>query len=236
MPGFIDEMKNHYKMLLPTLFGIDKTHDMHAGRKGSYNDIIEASKKCVEEGIEVIWKILWSKLNTDEINDLYELGKSMGINKVVILGEYIYSGYFPKHADKYLPVLNDLHKIKYEIEEHKQGLLKTQKQFVEDIKNGIVYDVKKVSFEQIAVDEDYNVYPLGNDFEQFYLGNLNETPDKIMEQIKNGIGLPEAIINKRKQDFSELVLQYADVNSNQLFTPQALFDKLCNTNRQRISL
>jgi hypothetical protein len=38
--------------------------------------------------------------------------------------------------------------------------------------------------------------------------------------------LPEAIIQKRKQDFSELVLKYADIDSNLLHTPQSLFSML----------
>lgn len=224
--GFIDKVKDHYNTIIPTLFGINETHDIQAGRKGSYDDIINASKKCVEKSIKVIWNLKWSRLNTDDMNSLSELAKSMGIESF-INSEYYFYGYFsPKQAEKYLPVFDDLSKIKYDIAEHKQGILKTARQFADDVKNGIMYDVKTVSFDDLYVTDTLNVYPLGHMANEYCLGNINDSPDKLIENMKIGDKLPEAIIKKRKHDFSELVLNYADINSNQLHTPQSLFDML----------
>ena len=226
VPGFIDKISNHYNTILPTLFGINEAHDRLASRKGSYNDIINASKECLEKGIKVIWNLKWSKLNTDDMNSLSELAESMGISSS-INSEYYFYGYFsPKQAVKYLPVFDDLSKIKYDIAEHKQGILKTAKQFYDDAKNGITHDIKTVSFDDLYVIENFNVYPLGHLSDDYCLGNVNDSPDNLIENILNGVNLPEAIIKKRKQDFSELILKYADTTSNILHTPQSLFDML----------
>jgi hypothetical protein len=104
--------------------------------------------------------------------------------------------------------------------------LKTAGQFVDDVRNGIVYDYKTVSFDDLYVTDDLNVYPLGHTSNEYCLGNVSTSPDKLIDNIKNGDNLPEAIIKKRKQNFSELVMIYADVNSNLLHTPQSLFDML----------
>jgi hypothetical protein len=89
-----------------------------------------------------------------------------------------------------------------------------------------MYDYKAVSFADLYVTDDLNVYPLGHTLNEYCLGNVNDTPDKLIENIKIGANLPEAIIKKRQQDFSELVLKYADTKSNLLHTPQSLFDML----------
>lgn len=226
VPGFVDKMKNHYSLIHPTLFGKKETHDMLAGRKGSYDDIINASKECLEKGINVTWNLKWSRLNTDDMNSLAELAEGMGI-KSFINSEYYFYGYFlPNQAEKYLPTVDDLSKIKYEVVEHKQGILKTAKQFYDDVKNGVTYDIKPVSFDDLYVTDSLNVYPLGHMSDEYCLGNIKDSPDKLIENIKIGNNLPKAIVTKRKQDFSELILNYADVNSNLLHTPQSLFDML----------
>jgi len=226
VPGFIDKIKDHYNTIMPTLFGINEIHDAQAGRKGSYDDIINASKECLKKGVKVIWNLKWSRLNTEDMNRLSELAENMGINSF-INSEYLFYGYFlPEQAEKYLPVIDDISKIKYDITEYKQGILKTAGQFVDDVKNGITYDVKTVSFDDLYVIDNLNVYPLGHMSNEYCLGNINGSPDKIIENIKLGDNLPEAIIKKRKQNFSELVLNYVDIHSNALYTPQSLFDKL----------
>jgi len=224
VPGFIDKLKNHYSLVMPTLFGIGETHDIQARRKGSYDDIINASKECLNREIKVNWNLKWSKLNTNDMNNLSELAKNMNINSFINC-EYYFYGYFqPKHADKYFPVIDDLSKIKYDIVE--RNLLRTAGQFVDDIKNGIVYNYKTVSFDDLYVTDDLNVYPLGHTSNEYCLGNVRDSPDMLIDNIKNGDNLPEAIIKKRKENFSELVLSYADTNSNLLYTPQSLFDML----------
>ena len=229
VPGFIDKLKNHYSLVMPTLFGIGETHDIQARRKGSYDDIINASKECLKKGIKVNWNLKWSRLNTDDMNSLSELAESMGINSF-INNEYLFYGYFfPKYAEKYLPVSDDISKIKYNIVE--QDKIKTAKQFIKDIKSGIAYEIKTVSFDDLYVTDSLNVYPLGHMSDEYCLGNITDSPDKIIENIKTGDNLPEAIIKKRKQNFAELVLNYADINSNILHTPQSLFDKLYLENK-----
>jgi sulfatase maturation enzyme AslB (radical SAM superfamily) len=224
VPGFIDKLKDHYSLVMPTLFGIGETHDIQSRRKGSYDDIINASKECLKRGVKVNWNLKWSRLNTDDMNKLSELAESMGITSFINC-EYYFYGYFrPKQAEKYLPVFDDLSKIKYDIVE--RNILRTAGQFVDDIKNGVMYDYKTVSFGDLYVTDDLNVYPLGHTSNEYCLGNVNDTPDKLIENIKIGANLPEAILKKRQQDFSELVLKHADIKSNLLHTPQSLFDML----------
>jgi sulfatase maturation enzyme AslB (radical SAM superfamily) len=227
VPEFTDRFKEHYSMMIPTLFGVGKTHDLHTRRKGSYDDILEASKDCLKKGIEVIWHLHWSRQNTNDMNELYEIGKDMGIEKVFISGEYYFLGYISEEAEKFLPIYDDLDKIKHEIEEYKDGLLKTAGQHIKDIKNGIKHDVKKVAFDEIYVDDNQNVYPFMHISDKYCLGNLVDSPNEVIKHIKIGDNLPEAILAKRKLDFSELVIASADPGSNQLHTPQSLFDKLC---------
>jgi len=224
--GFIDRMKNHFNLIQPTLFGQAEIHDKLSGRKGSYDDIITASKVCLEKDIKVIWNLKWSSLNTEDMNSLSELAESLGINSFINCEYYFYGYFHPNNADKYLPVVDDLAKLRYEVAEFQQGTLKTAKQFYDDIKNGITYEIKTVSFDDLYVTEDFNVYPLGHISNEYCLGNIKDTPDHLIDNILYGINLPETISHKRKQDFSEMVLKYADVTSNILHTPQSLFDML----------
>jgi sulfatase maturation enzyme AslB (radical SAM superfamily) len=226
VPEFIDSVSNHYSVVMPTLFGIGDTHDMHTRRQGSYDDILNASKECLRRGIEVNWNLKWSRLNTDDMNSLSELADSMRINSFINCEYYLYGYFNPKQAKKYLPVYDDLSKIRYDIYEEKQGILKTARQFVDDVKNDISYSVKTVSFDDLYVTDDLNVYPLGHTSNEYCLGNVSNSPDKLIDNISNGNNLPEAIIKKRNQDFSELVAKYADVDSVLLHTPQSLFDML----------
>ena len=224
--GFIDNMKEHYNTVMPTLFGIGETHDLHTGRKGSYNDIIKASAECLEKGFKVIWNLKWSKLNTKDMNRLTELAESMGINSFINCEYYFYGHFLPEMAEKYLPISDDFSKIKYEVAEHSEGVLKTVKEFVDDIKNGITYSIKTVSFDDLYVTDELNVYPLGHTSKDYCLGNISNSPDKLIENITKGTNLPESIIEKRKQDFSQMVLKYADASAKQLHTPQSLFELL----------
>ena len=226
IPGFIDKLKDHYSLVMPTLFGINETHDFHTRRKGSYIDIINASKECLEKGIKVNWNLKWSRLNTEDMNRLGDFAESLGISSFINCEYYFYGYFTPKHAEKYLPVIDDLPKLKYEVVEFQQGILKTAGQFIDDVRNGIEYDYKTVSFDDLYVTEDMNVYPLGHTSKEYCLGNVDNSPDKLIENIKTGDNLPEAITKKRKQTFPELVLNHADINSNLLHTPQSLFDML----------
>ncbi|MEN6470353.1 MAG: radical SAM protein [Clostridiaceae bacterium] len=228
IPGLVDEVKKHYSTIVPTLFGMRETHDEHADRKGSYLDILEATKACIEKGIGVSWHLQWSKRNTSEINGLHELGESLGVGKIFISAEYFFAGYFPNVADEYLPVLDELSQIKHEVYEYQMGYLKTAAQFLDGIRNGAVFKVNKVPLDELYIDEKLNVYPFLHRSEPFCLGNLEVSPDRIIAMLKTESGLPEAIKKRREQDFSELVLMYANTSSNQLYTPQALFDRLCS--------
>ena len=203
-PGLIDAVKRHYSTVLPTLFGIGETHDLHAGRKGAYLDILEATKACLERELAVVWHLQGSRRNTGEINALYALGKSLGVENVFISAEYFFSGHFLHAAQEYLPTLDGLEQIQYDVYEYQQGNLKTAAQFLECVQTGETFDVKKVPPGELYVDENLNVYPFLHLSEQFCLGNLKEPSDKLVERIKNGADLPEAILKKRRQDFSEL--------------------------------
>lgn len=92
-------------------------------------------------------------------------------------------------------------------------------QFDEDIKSGKAYLVQKVPFDELYIDIELNVYPFCYISHEFLLGNLRDSANKIVEQIKNCTNLPESIQHKRKQEFEELVLEYGDAPSNQLYTP-----------------
>lgn len=226
--GFIDEMKEHFSCVKATLFGINETHDIHAGRKGSYKDIIEASKLCVEKGIDIVWELMWTKLNTTDMDKLYEIGDEIGVKNIFISGELFYTGSLIKNADKFFPLIDDVYQIKHDIYEYKNGYLKTQKNYYEDILSGKNYDkgLDKVNLNEIYIDKDLNVYPLCHLSSEFCLGNINDAFDKIVAALQNGLYLPEAIISKREMKFSDLVIKNADISSNQLYTCKSLFDKL----------
>jgi len=51
------------------------------------------------------------------------------------------------------------------------------------------------------------LYPLGHVSREYCLGNINDSPDMLVENLQAESNLPEAMVKKRKQDFSELVLK-----------------------------
>lgn len=221
--GFAEEVKEHFNLVKPTLFGIGQTHDMHGGRKGAFEDIVKGTKKCIELGINTAWEILLTKKNSKEINEIYVLGKELGVKQIFTSAEYMWTGTMMKNAEKYVPDIYTLNDVKNEIYEIKR--LKTERDYIKELKAGKSYNVETVDLNQLYVDRNFNVYPFGNIYPEFLIGNLKNDIDEVIFKLINQEELPIKLIEKRKLSLYELALKYGDENSLQMHTPQSLFDK-----------
>ena len=227
--GFMDQLVDHFNFVKPTLFGLESTHDQHVGRKGHFNEIIEATRQSLARGIEVGWQVMLTRKNAGELDDLYQLGREMGLeeDKIFITAEYLYTGTFLENSSDYLPGSDDLEKVSRPIYEQEEGILMTEKDLIQALEEGREFEIEKVGLEQIYIDGSLNVYPISHLEPEFLLGNLNhDSVQDILEQIIDGKNLPTAIIDKRNLTLKELVAQYGNKDSRDLYTPQSLFDKL----------
>ena len=73
------------KSIATSLFGIKEEHDSFTERKGSFEEIIETSYKCLKHDLKVVWNIFAHKKNKDEIGDIIEMGEDIGIDRVQVL-------------------------------------------------------------------------------------------------------------------------------------------------------
>lgn len=223
--GFVDELKEHFSAVKPTLFGIGQSHDMHGGRKGAFDDIINGTKKCVELGIDVIWQVMLTKQNSKEVDKIYDLAKGLGVKNTFTSAEYMWTGTMSEKAEKYMPNINTLKDVKNDIYEVKLKTLKTEGEYIKKLKNGENYDVETVNLNELYIDRKFNVYPLGHIYPEFLIGNLKDGMDKVVLKLLGKSNLPEKLVEKRKLNLNELSLKFGDENSLEMHTPQSLFDK-----------
>lgn len=226
--GFVNQLKNHFGVVKTTLFGIGKTHDIHAGRKGSYDDIIKATRLCLEQDIDIVWQVMLTQKNAEEIDQLYEIARDLGVEKIFTTCEHYYAGRIQdsNRIKNFFPQESNLKNLKVEVFEAVNGVLKPEKEYIDDIKKDIQYDISRIDFNEVYIDRNYNVFPIFHISPDFLLGNAKKSFNKIIDQILFNKDIAPAIVTKNKLRLNDLIKKYADKDSNELHTPQSLFDKL----------
>lgn len=213
-----------YSSIKMTLFGTEKYHDEFVKRQGHYHEIISVSNKAAAIGMKVIWQLMLTKDNAHEIVKLIEVSKNMNLDYFVT-AEYYQSG-SQKDMSGIIPTEEIIKSINFEVYEMTNGVYMPEYQYM----NGGDYDdkINKVSLDSLYVDSKYDIYPINCIDEKYRLGNLRTDMVQITDMLKHHDKLPEAIKNRMNINFSKLIEQRGNMNSDQMHTPQSLFEKLIN--------
>ncbi len=225
---FDERLIKHYENFKPTLYGLEETHNRLAKNKDAFNEIINATEKALSIGLKVSWQIILSKQNSEEIDEIYELGKKIGVDNIFSTsGAFAYTGDFLKNAKNYVAHKEDLENINNkEVIYHDLEEIKTESDFVKEIKDGKEIKVNPFDLNHLYITNKLDVYIIYQIFSEASLGNLEQNSIKeIVKNIQNN-RLPEILEKKQKLNFNELALKYGDINSTEIHSPNSLFEKL----------
>ncbi|WP_425448300.1 hypothetical protein [Dethiothermospora halolimnae] len=182
----------------------------------------------MKEGIDIVWQIMVTQKNSTEIDELYKLGRDLEVEKIFITAEHYYVGRVQSFnkMNEFFPRISNLKDVKKEVYQLENGVIKPEKEYIEDLEKNINYKISNVNFNEIYIDKDFNVYPIFHLSSEFLLGNAIDSFDKVRDRILHNKDLPSKMIEKNSLNFIDLIRKYADKDSNELHTPQSLFDKL----------
>jgi len=220
----VKELSSFYRVVKFTLFGTNEIHDSFVNRKGHFNEIVKASKLCLEHGIDVVWQIMLTKGHTDDVSSLLQEAKTLNVNAFVS-GNFFYSGGVLK-TDEFVPTEDDIKSATFEIYEKENDLYFPESK-AHELKDQILEKtIDKVSLDNLYIDTNFDVYPL-NCIEPYYkLGNIKENLDELVMMLKDHSKLPPSIKARIEADFDSLITTYINLESNQMHTAQTLFEKL----------
>jgi len=83
---FIADYKKHINFVAFSLDGSTaSTHDTQRNKDGVFDSVLESAKWMVEQGISVRFTMCISKINQHQIEDVYALAKSVGVNDMIYI-------------------------------------------------------------------------------------------------------------------------------------------------------
>ncbi len=209
-----------------TLFGTEENHDSFVNRKGHFDEIIKASKLCKEYGVTVIWQIMLTRGNANDVEKLVEYASTEGVINFVT-ADFYYSGEVLKD-DSFVPIEDDLLATNFEVYEKENSLFIPEYQALSSIDDLKKQEISKAAIDNLYIDSNFDIYPLSNINADFKLGNVKSDIDSVLEMLKDQNGLPPLVKRRMEYDLEELVINNIDVNSKEMHTAQTLFEKLVN--------
>lgn len=75
-----------------TLFGLQKTQDAFVGRKGAYDEVMEATRLLIEGGIVPRWQCFLYETNIDEIVSLHDMALALRQERCPELEFFVHEG------------------------------------------------------------------------------------------------------------------------------------------------
>lgn len=223
--GLIDDISNHYSTVKMTLFGRGIVHDTFVNRKGHYSEIVEATRLCRELGLKVVWQLMLTNGNSNEIAKLIENAKEVGVDDYFVTAAFYYAGSVIRE-DGFIPLENDLTDVDYEVYEECNELFFPEYKCLELVDNISAVEINKTSLENLYIDSSFDVFPLNCIDPRYKLGNIKDDMDEITEMLNNRERLVDSVKIRNSLDIRSLINEMADLKSRQMHTPQTLFEKL----------
>lgn len=78
-PGLIDDVIKRFSAIKMTIFGLEDKHDDFVRRQGHFKDIQRVSDMCIKKGFKVIWQLMLTSHNQDDLKVLESLGSVKGV-------------------------------------------------------------------------------------------------------------------------------------------------------------
>ena len=199
-----------------TFFGLEEATDYFVGRKGAYQELINASKLLKENSIEPRWQIFIYETNREEVVKLLDIAKKMDI-KEIIIHEGSCDG---NNRNLYDMRINKDHipdEVKPYYLDYKN--IMSEKECIDILKNDesiyLPINDKEIV---LNVTSDLNVYfNFTNPSPAWKIGNIKE--DNIEDLVRKIVeGEMPATKLAKSIKVKELVKKYGDPSSNKVFS------------------
>lgn len=207
-----------------TLYGTELMHDSLAGKIGAYHQIEDATKRAMSQGFRVVWRILATKGNEEEVAAIYEKGKDLRLHELKVSGRYYLAGGM-RNAYENIPTSKMVEGLLAKGIPYKLDGARPEREYAEnpEILRNIV--IRRLDLDHLYVDREFNVYPLNQIEEQTVIGNVKEGRLLLMDRLLGKVAMPESFRRAMQVSLPSLAEKFAKPYSEQLLTPQMLFEK-----------
>ena len=199
-----------------TFFGFEEKTDRYIGRKGAYQELLQASDILKGIGIEPRWQIFINEENKDEIEPLIALGKSKDIQEI-----FVHEG-----------TCDGRNRGLYDIRIRKSHIPEGVKPYYLDFDN-VVTEAELCARLQndpshylphneedivLYITSDFNVYfNFTNPSPAWRIGNLKTDPIEVIVDRAVSEQIPALLLSKQIP-ISGLVGRYGDPSSERVFS------------------
>ncbi len=207
-----------------TLYGTEMMHDALAGRTGAYRRIDEATARAMDQGFQVVWRILATKGNEKEVASIYQRGKELSIHELKVTGRYIMAGEM-RNAYENIPTGRTIETL------HALGVpfelvgARPEREYAEDPEILRDSKIRCMDLNRLYVDREFNVYPLNQIEEQAVIGNYKEGKFLLLDRLRGEVAMPESFRRGMQVSLPAMAEKFANPYSEQMLTPQMLFEK-----------
>ncbi|BES66255.1 hypothetical protein SANA_26940 [Gottschalkiaceae bacterium SANA] len=207
-----------------TLYGTELMHDSLAGKIGAYGQIEDATKRAMSQGFQVEWRILATKGNEKEVAAIYEKGKELRLHELKVSGRYYLAGGM-RNAYENIPTSKIVEGLLAKGIPYKLDGARPEREYAEnpEILRNIV--IRRLDLDHLYVDREFNVYPLNQIEDQTVIGNIKEGRLLLMDRLLGKVAMPESFRRAMQVSLPSLAEKFAKPYSEQLLTPQMLFEK-----------
>ncbi|MBR3839896.1 MAG: radical SAM protein [Erysipelotrichales bacterium] len=225
-PEYVEFLKEvGTKIVQLTFFGLEQLSDKYIGRKGAFNELLEASEILIENGIAPRWQCFINEENKNEIIDVLKLSEKLKLSeRCREFGEEFKFFVHPGSCD------GENYKL-YDIRLNKMNIPNELRPYMLDIDEYYSESelVEMLKNDESIVDFDYGndlVLNISNNLDVYYnfthmkkswcIGNLeNEEPEDLIRKV---INYDVDAINKAKNiSIAELVKQFGNATSDRMF-------------------
>lgn len=221
---FLHEISSLINHVVFTLFGTEMSHDALAGRMGAYQRIEMGTKLAHEAGFHVTWRIVITKGSERDLADLYTKAQALKVDQIDFCAEYYLSGMM-RNAYENIPTRKTIESLiesglPLEIDGMRPECEYAKRsELLQDI------EVSKLDFKRLYLDRNMNVYPLNQIEANTCIGNYQNDKALLFDRLKGNVPFSASVRRVQQISLHVLAEKYANAYSEQMLTPQMLFEK-----------
>lgn len=199
-----------------TFFGLEKTTDEYVGRKGAYQELMNASDLLKENDIEPRWQIFIYQTNKEEVIELLNLAKHKNIKEV-----FVHEGSCDGNNRKLYDIRINKNEIPEVVKEYFLDYpnILSEKECIDILKSDESHYVPHNDKEIVLyITSDLNVYfNFTNPASAWKIGNIqdDEIDDIVRKAVEEDI---PALMLAKTVTIKQLVNKYGDTSSDKVFS------------------
>ena len=204
-----------------SFFGLKETQDRYVGRKGAFEEVMQATELLIQGGIAPRWQCFINEENKDEILKIYKIAKEIRQDCCPNLEFFVHEGTCDGENRKLYPIRIRKSSIPDELKEVYLGYdsLLTERECIEKLKNDNSHPEFLIGNEiTLNISNCYDVfYNFTHMTEPWKIGNLKT--DHMEELIQRVMTGDTNALNKAKlRTWAELAAKYGDPSSERAFS------------------